>query len=512
VPSPVIETIGLTKAFPGVVANDRIDLEIRAGEIHAIVGENGAGKSTLMRILCGLYQPDLGEIRLRGVPTVIRDPRHAIKLGIGMVHQHFMLVDRFTVTENVILGAEGTRWGRLDRRAARRRILEICDRYGFDLDPDLAVEELSVGQQQRVEIVKVLYRGADIIIMDEPTAVLVPQEVQELFDNLRRLAKSGKTIIFISHKLDEVLDIADRITVLRGGRKVGTVKAQETDRRGLAEMMVGRPVLFSVDKEERAPGEPLLKVEGLSLKSGERYLLRDVSLEVRGGEIYGIAGVEGNGQTELVEVIMGLRRPTTGRILLAAQDVTGLPVGRVRGHGVSFVPEDRHRRGLILNMTVWENLFLGRHRARRLTAGPLLRRIVMLGEADELVQEYDIRVGSTGQPVSSLSGGNQQKVILARELAGQPRVIIASQPTRGLDVGAIEFVRQRLIAARAAGLAVLIVSADLEEVLALSDRIGVMYGGRLVKEVAASETTAQELGMYMLGSTTGAKEARDHVL
>ena len=498
---PVIQLKSITKRFASLVANDRVDLEVLPGEIHALVGENGAGKSTLMKILCGLSQPDSGQILIRGEARTIDSPRRAIDLGIGMVHQHFMLIPRFNVAENIMLGAEVARAGVLNYRQAIGRVEELCRRYEFALEPRTAVADLSVGQQQRVEILKVLYRGAEILVMDEPTAVLAPQEVDELFRNLRSLREQGKTIIFIAHKLEEVLRIADRITVLRRGVGVGTVEAGGTTKSQLAEMMVGRPVLLAHEKPQVRTGTALLRAAGVSvLGRGGRPAVKRVSLEVRAGEIYGLAGIEGNGQTELVEAIIGLRPVTSGHLMVTGRDVTGWGVREIRNLGVAYIPEDRHRRGLILPMMVWENVILGQHRDSRFLSRGLLKVQSIAEHTRRLVQEFDIRLTSVAEAISGLSGGNQQKVILAREFSNLPRIIIASQPTRGLDIGATEFVEERLIQAKAAGKAVLVVSADLDQVLSLSDRVGVMYGGEIVAEFRPDEVTPEEVGEYMLGS------------
>ncbi|WP_264843816.1 ABC transporter ATP-binding protein [Caldinitratiruptor microaerophilus] len=498
--APVIQVRGLTKRFPGITANDRVDLDVFPGEVHALVGENGAGKSTLVKILTGLYQPDAGEIRVGGKPVRIDGPRRAIALGIGVVHQHFMLIPRFTVVENIVLGAEVGRHGLLDWAAARERVRAVCRQYDFSLDPDAVVAGLSVGEQQRVEILKMLLRGAETLILDEPTAVLAPQEVDELFRNLARLREQGKAIVLIAHKLEEVLRIADRITVLRRGRVVGTVPAASTTAAALAQMMVGRPVLLQRQKEPVRPGGVLLEVQELVVPGrGGQPAVRDVSLHVREGEIYGLTGIEGNGQTELVEAIVGLRRPLAGHVRLAGRDVAGLSVREIRSLGVAYIPEDRHRRGMVLPMAAWENLILGRHRTRFTRRG-LLAVAGAAEHARRLAAEYDIRLSSVDLPALSLSGGNQQKLILARELTDSPRLIVASQPTRGLDVGATEFVERQLLAARAAGKAVLLTSADLDQVLSLADRVGVMYGGQLVAEFRPDEVDPAEVGRYMLGA------------
>jgi len=500
-----IELRGITKRFPGVVANDHIDLAVRRGEIHAIVGENGAGKSTLMRILYGLYQPDAGTIAVHGRPVVIDTPRRALELGIGMVHQHFMLIPVFSVAENVILGSEPVSGvGRIRMREAQGRVADLCRQYGFALDPAANVGSLSVGEQQRVEIIKVLYRGAELLILDEPTAVLVPQEVEELFTNLRQLKTQGKTIIFISHKLDEVLHISDRITVLRRGRVIGTVAAAQTTKAALAEMMVGRPVLLELDHPPVTPGEVRLEARRLRIPgTGRRLAVRDVSLAVRAGEIYGMAGVEGNGQSELVEALVGLRPITGGSLVIEGRDVTHATARAIRLMGVAHIPEDRHRRGIALPMAVWENMILGHHTRDDFTNGALLDRPAISGFVQRRVRDYDIRVADTDAPVLALSGGNQQKVIVAREFSFEPKVLVAAQPTRGLDIGATEFVMRQVLGARASGMAVLLVSANLEEILTLADRIGVMYGGTLVAEFQRGEATPTELGLYMTGVKRG---------
>jgi simple sugar transport system ATP-binding protein len=491
--APLVVMEGVTKRFPGVVANDRIDLTLHESEIHALVGENGAGKSTLMRVLYGLYPPDEGRITVRGKQARITSPRAAIALGIGMVHQHFVLVDRFTVTENIVLGLEGGPL--LDLDGAAERIRDLAESYGFYVDPGARVEDLSVGEEQRVEILKALYRGVDILILDEPTAVLTPSETGELFQNLKKLRADGKAVVFISHKLEEVMAIADRITVLRRGEVVGETTPGETSKGQLAEMMVGRPVLFRLEKPEARTGDPVLRVEGLSL--GDR--LRGIDLEVREGEILGVAGVDGNGQLELAECLVGLRKSGGGRILLKGQDVTGLLVSEVRRRGVAYVPEDRHDRGLVLGMTVWENSVLGRQGRRTFVSRigvMLIRRIKEL--ASRLLKRFDVRARSIGVEVSTLSGGNQQKLILARELDGEPDLLVAHQPTRGLDVGAIEFVWRQILEQKAAGRAALLISAELEEIFELSDRIVTIYEGQITGEFSP-EAAPEEVGLGMTG-------------
>jgi ABC-type uncharacterized transport system ATPase subunit len=497
--APLVVMEEITKRFPGVVANDAVDLELREGEIHALVGENGAGKSTLMRVLYGLYPPDGGRILVRGEPARIASPRDAIARGIGMVHQHFVLVDRFTVAENIVLGAEGG--AVLDLDGAGERIRDLAESYGFYVDPDAVVEDLSVGEEQRVEILKALYRGVDLLILDEPTAVLTPSESDQLFQNLRKLRADGKTVVFISHKLDEVLKIADRITVLRRGKVVGETTPSQTSKEELAEMMVGRPVLFELEKPDVQVGEPVLVVEGLYV--GDR--VQGVDLRVRGGEILGVAGVEGNGQRELAEALIGLHRPTGGRVLLEGRDVTGLRVADIRSLGIGYVPEDRHERGLVLEMTIWENSILGRQ-AKAGFVGPLgrllIRKIKEL--AQRLIRLFDVRARSIVVEAATLSGGNQQKLILARELDESPRVLIAHQPTRGLDVGAIEFVWRKLLEQKRSGAAVLLISAELDEVFELSDRIVTIYEGRITGDYAP-DASPTEVGMGMTGGRAAAR-------
>ena len=500
----IIELAGITKRFPGVLANSRISLQVAPGEIHALVGENGAGKSTLMKILYGLYQPDEGSIAVRGTRVTLDSPRHAIVLGIGMVHQHFMLIPRFTVTENVILGSEPARAGRIEMDAARTRVRALCDQYGLALDPDAEVGTLSVGEQQRVEIVKVLYRGAEVLILDEPTAVLTPHEVDDLFANLRRMRDEGKTIVFISHILEEVLAIADHITVLRRGQVVGTLPARGATKAQIAEMMVGRPVLMDLPVPVVEPGPVRLRLEDAVVAGARgRPAVRGVSLAVRGGEIYGIAGVEGNGQSELVEALVGLRPLASGRLIIADQEMTRAGPHGIRLLGVACIPEDRHLRGLVLAMEVWENLILGHHTRPIFGRGLFLDRAAIERYAQERVVRFDVRTPSLDTPALALSGGNQQKLVVAREFAFEPMVLIAAQPTRGLDIGATEFVRRQILEAKAGGLAVILVSAMLEEVLSLADRVGVIHAGRLVAEIPRGGATPREIGLYM----TGARQA-----
>jgi ABC-type uncharacterized transport system ATPase subunit len=498
----------ITKRFPGIVANDRVNLQIQKGEIHAIVGENGAGKSTLMKILAGLYQPDEGEIYIFGKKEKIASPNKAIELKIGMVHQHFMLIDRFTVLENIILGAEKKKGIAIDKKTCRQTIKKLLDLYNFNLDLDAKLEDISVGHAQRVEIIKVLYRGADILVLDEPTAVLAPQEVDELFVNLRRLKEEGKTIIFISHKLDEVLNIADNITVLRRGKAVGTVSADSVTKEELAKMMVGKPVLMKLDKAAAEKSDVKLSLHNIVMKgNGGKNSLNGVSLEVCGGEIYGIVGVEGNGQKELAEAVIGLRQDYQGDIKVCGKPIHGLSIKQIRDSGVAFIPEDRHRQGLVLPMKVWENSILGFHRKDKFKKGMFIN----IKKAEEFtlnnVKEFSIMISSIHQEIEGLSGGNQQKVILSRELSQEPEVILAAQPTRGLDIGAMEFVHRQLLQKRQEGKAILLISADLEEVLSLSDRIGVIFDGEIVAEFAPEEKTLEDIGVYMLGAHRKAGES-----
>ncbi|HET7647849.1 MAG TPA: ABC transporter ATP-binding protein [Gaiellaceae bacterium] len=498
--APLLELRGITKRFPGVLANDDVNLDLRRGEVHALLGENGAGKSTLMNILYGLYTPDEGQILLNGKPVDVGSTKAAIEHGIGMVHQHFMLIPVMTVAENIVLATEPRRAGvLLDYDAARRRVRELSDRYGLAVDPDARIDRITVGQQQRVEILKALYRGAEILILDEPTAVLTPQEAQELFEIIRSLEEQGKSIIFISHKLNEVLEIADRITTLRRGVVVDTIPAAGATEEGLARMMVGREVLLRVDKPPSRPQGPLLQVEHLTVMD-DRGLeaVRDVSLEVRAGEIVGIAGVDANGQSELIDAIAGLRHAKSGRVLLDGEDVTNGTAKGALDAGLGHIPEDRHRRGLVLPFSLTENLALHAYRHAPNSRGGLLNLRAMGERARRLLREFDVRGGTPATPAFALSGGNQQKVVLAREIDGEPKVLIAAQPTRGLDVGAIEFVHRRLVEQRDAGRAVLLVSLELEEILSLSDRILVIYEGRIVDEFPPT-ATEEELGFAMTG-------------
>ena len=506
----LLELNGITKQFGDLVANDHIDLTLEQGEIHALLGENGAGKTTLMNVLYGLLQPDEGEIRIEDEPVHLVDPRAAIAAGVGMVHQNFMLIPVFTVAENVVLGFEPTRpFGIIDKKKARAFIRELSERYGLLVDPDHLVSDLSVGQQQRVEIVKALAREARVLILDEPTAVLTPQEIDYLFTVMRSIKESGHSILFITHKLGEVLSVADRITVIRQGKVVGTVKPEETTDDQLAAMMVGRGVRLVVDRGPSRPGEPVLEVGDLSVvRESGVVAVNSVSLEVRSGEILAVAGVQGNGQTELTQAIMGLRPPSAGTVIIRAADVTGATPRHVLRTGVGHVPEDRQRDGLIAEFTIAENLILDAHDETPYAHRGVLDWNAIKSAANERIREFDIRARSVDVPARTLSGGNQQKVIVARELSRDIRLIVASQPTRGLDVGSIEYVHRRLVQARDEGAAVLVVSAELDEVLALGDRIAVMHGGRIVETFDAGEHTREEIGLLMAGSSVNGGGAR----
>jgi simple sugar transport system ATP-binding protein len=502
--TPLLELKGITKRFPGVVANDHVDFELAKGEVHALLGENGAGKSTLMNILYGLYHPDEGEVRLNGQHVTIDSPRAAIDLGIGMVHQHFMLIPVMTVAENIVLGVEPHSGPFLDIDGAEKRVRELSERFGLAVRPDARIESISVGMQQRVEILKALYRGAEILILDEPTAVLTPQEAEELFEIIRSLQAEGKSIVFISHKLGEVLAIADRVTVLRRGKTIETVPREGATEEGLARLMVGREVLLRVEKTPAEPAEPLLTVEDLRVLD-ERKLeaVRGISLEVRSGEIVGIAGVDGNGQSELIEAITGLRRPESGRILAAGKDITNEGARVSLEAGIGHIPEDRQRRGLVLDFTLAENIALKDYCEEPDSRWGWLFPKRLLARAKKLLTEFDVRGGGPRTLAASLSGGNQQKVVVAREVSRDPRILVAAQPTRGLDVGAIEFVHRRLVAERDEGRAILLVSFELDEILSLSDRILVVYEGRVVGEYSP-DVSEEELGIAMTG---GRREA-----
>jgi ABC-type uncharacterized transport system ATPase subunit len=505
----VVEMRGITKEWPGVVANDHVNFAVRKGEIHALVGENGAGKTTLMNILYGLIKPNSGTIAIDGQLAHIGGPRDAIARGIGMVHQHFMLIPVFSVDENIMLGREPVTTGDFyDRARARQEIAALTKQYGLALDPNARTGNLPVGLQQRVEIVKVLYRGAEILILDEPTGVLTPQEASDLFRVLRELVKGGKTIIFISHKLKEVLEISDRITVMRRGKVVGELITSQTNEEEIARLMVGRDVLLRVDKAPAKPGPVALRVEELTASSDQGVpALRGVSFELRAGEILGIAGVEGNGQSELVEVLAGTRRATGGKVFLGDRDITGFGARAIRGIGIGHIPEDRRGSGLVLNFSIANNLVLGRQRMPQFSwRGLVLRLGEIVAWARRLIAEFDIRTPSEETPARSLSGGNQQKIIVAREMASQPRVLLAAQPTRGVDIGAIEFIHRRIVAQRDEGAAVLLISAELDEIRSLSDRIAVIYEGRIVS-IEPAHTAEERLGLLMTGGGAAQRAA-----
>jgi general nucleoside transport system ATP-binding protein len=496
----VLEMRGITKRFPGIVANDDVSLDVRKGEVHALLGENGAGKSTLMNILYGLYKPDEGEIRLQGKPAVFTSAKDAIRAGIGMVHQHFMLIPVMTVAENIVLGIEPVRDGvLLDERVAEERVRELSKQYGLAVDPTALIADITVGQQQRVEILKALYRGAEILILDEPTAVLTPQEATELFAIVRSLRADGKSIIFISHKLNEVLEIADRITVLRRGKKIETVPREGATEESLAKAMVGREVLLRVEKPKAQPGEPLLEVENLNVLDDRGIeKVRDVSFSVRAGEIVGIAGVDGNGQSELIDAIAGLRKRESGTIRVAGRSLEHASARDVLDAGLGHIPEDRQRRGLVLEFTIAENIALHDYANPPDAKWGWLFPHKLVERARTLIREFDVRGGGPLTRAGTLSGGNQQKVVAAREIARDPKVLIAAQPTRGLDVGAIAFLHRRLVEEREEGRAILLVSLELDEILSLSDRILVLYEGEIVGEHGADVSDA-ELGLEMLG-------------
>ncbi len=508
-PIPAVSMRGIVKRFPGVLANDHVDFEALPGEVHSLLGENGAGKSTLMNILSGLYVPDEGEIRIFGKPVVFRSPRDAIAHGIGMVHQHFMLVEMHTVAENMVLGLSKPRFF-LNLRRIEREVAQLSAQYGLHVDPRARIWQLSVGEQQRVEILKMLYRGARILILDEPTAVLTPQEVDDLFATLRRMTADGKTVIFISHKLEEVMAISDRITVLRGGKAVATVHKAETSPAELARMMVGREVLFRLEKEAREPGEIVLEVSGLCANNDKGLpALRNVSFAIREGEILGVAGVAGNGQRELAEVLTGLRKATAGTVTVLQCDVTNCSPRKIIGEKVGHVPEDRLGMGLVPNLSVSDNVIMKSYKERPLSAGPFLSSSAVRQFARRLVEQFKIATPSVQTPVRLLSGGNLQKTLLAREISISPRLMIAMHPTRGLDVGATEAVRRLLLEQRKQGAALLLISEDLDEILELADRILVLYEGEVQGIVPAKDADVAAIGLMMAGVKPGAQPATD---
>ncbi len=507
-----LQATGITKRFPGVLANDHVDFDLKQGEIHGLLGENGAGKTTLMNILYGLYQQDEGTIALNGRPTKITSPHDAIAQGIGMVHQHFMLVPPLTVTENIILGQETLqpatkfmgRLSALDRRSAAARIRALSQQYGLTVDPDAYVKDLPVGAQQRVEIVKALYRRAEILILDEPTAVLTPQEADELFVIMKELARQGKSIVFITHKLREMLAVTDRVSVMRSGKMIGASATKDATSEMLAEMMVGRKVILQIDKAPAHPGKTILQVDNLQVRDDRHATtVYDVSFQVRQGEILGIAGVQGNGQRELVEALTGLRRVVSGQVTLDGHDITHAQPREITELGIGHVPEDRHKHGLVLTFPVRDNLVLCTYYQSPFANGVEINESQIEREAQKLVKEFDIRTPSTGTLVGSLSGGNQQKVIVARELDRPVKLLIVNQPTRGLDVGSIEFIHHRIVEARDRQTAVLLVSAELDEIMSLSDRVAVMYKGRILDTLQAQDATREQLGLLMAGVKGG---------
>ena len=508
----VIEMLHITKEFPGIIANDDITLQLKRGEIHALLGENGAGKSTLMSVLFGLYQPEKGIIKKNGEVVQINNPNDATALNIGMVHQHFKLIDVFTALDNIILGAETTKMGFLQKKAARAKVEELSKRYGLAVDLDAKVEDITVGMQQRVEILKMLSRDNEILIFDEPTAVLTPQEIDELMEIMRGFKKEGKSILFITHKLNEIMAVADRVTVLRKGKYVGTVETQNTTKQELSTMMVGRSVQLQVDKDEAKPGEVILDVQGLTVPSKlhKNNAVKEVSFQVRAGEIVCIAGIDGNGQTELVYGLAGLEKGSAGKVTLCGRDISKCSIHKRSAAGISHIPEDRHKHGLVLDDTLENNLVLQRFRQPEFQNGGFIKRDAVRAYAEKIIGQYDVRSGQGPVTVArSMSGGNQQKAIIGREIDRENPLLIAVQPTRGLDVGAIEYIHKQLVAQRDAGKAVLLVSLELDEVMNLSDRILVMYEGEIVGEFDPKTTDVQTLGLYMAGAKRMDKEGKE---
>ncbi|SDG78903.1 simple sugar transport system ATP-binding protein [Marvinbryantia formatexigens] len=502
-----IEMLGITKRFPGIVANDNITLQLKKGEIHALLGENGAGKSTLMSVLFGLYQPEEGEIRKDGKKVEIKDPNDANDLGIGMVHQHFKLVECFSVLDNIILGVETTKGGFLQKDEARKKVMALSEKYGLQVEPDALIEDITVGMQQRTEILKMLYRDNEILIFDEPTAVLTPQEIQELMSIMKNLAAEGKSILFITHKLAEIMQVSDRCTVLRKGKYVGTVETKDTTPEKLSAMMVGRNVSFAVEKKDAKPGEVVLDIQGMTVasKRHKNNAVNNVSMQVRRGEIVCIAGIDGNGQTEFVYGLSGLEPLKSGTIKLNGEDITHAPIRKRSMMGMSHIPEDRHKHGLVLDYTLENNMVLQRYFEPQFTnkAG-FLKKKEIHSYAERLIEQYDVRSGQGPVTLArSMSGGNQQKAIIAREIDKNPELLIAVQPTRGLDVGAIEYIHSQLVAQRDAGKGVLLISLELDEVMNVSDRILVMYEGEIVGEFDPKKVTVEELGLYMAGAKKG---------
>ncbi|WP_404409268.1 ABC transporter ATP-binding protein [Jeotgalibacillus malaysiensis] len=506
----VIEMLDIRKEFPGIVANDNITLQLKKGEIHALLGENGAGKSTLMNVLFGLYQPEKGEIKVRGEKVNITSPNVANELGIGMVHQHFMLVDTFTVTENIVLGLEPKKGLNIDMKKAEREVQEISDRYGLKVDPKAKIADISVGMQQRVEILKTLYRGAEILIFDEPTAVLTPQEIKELIQIFRTLIAEGKSIILITHKLKEIIEVCDRVTVIRKGVGIDTLDVEGATPTQLASLMVGREVTFKTDKTEANPKHDVLEISKLNVKDSRGVnAVKDLDLNVRAGEIVGIAGVDGNGQSELIEAITGLRKITSGKIKLNDKDLSSYKTRKITEAGVGHIPQDRHKHGLVLDFPIGDNMVLQTYYHKPYSKYSLLNNKEINKQAKKLIQEFDVRTPSETTPARALSGGNQQKAIIGREVDRDPDLLIAAQPTRGLDVGAIEFIHKRLIEQRDNGKAVLLISFELEEIINVSDRIAVIYDGNIIEIVDPKTTTEQELGLLMAGSKNKAGETEN---
>ena len=503
----VVEMLNIRKEFPGIVANDNITLQLRKSEIHALLGENGAGKSTLMGMLFGMYRPDKGSIKVNGKEVKIANPSVANELGIGMVHQHFKLVDNFTVTENIILGNEPRKGLGIDIKGAAKRIEELSKQYGLNVDPYAKIEDISVGMQQRVEILKMLYRNAEVLIFDEPTAVLTPQEIEDLIGIMKNLTKEGKSIILITHKLKEIKEAADRCTVIRRGKYIGTVDVRDTDEAEMAKMMVGREVSFSVDKKEAKPKEVVIKIDNLSVKNHKKVLgLKNFSLEIKAGEILGVAGVEGNGQTELVEALTGMMPVDSGTIIYKNKDITKLSIKHRINEGIAHIPEDRHKRGLILDYTMEDNMVLKVYDKAPFSVRGLINKSKITEYANHIIETFDVRSGEGGSSIArSLSGGNQQKGIIGREIESNPDLLIAVQPTRGLDVGSIEYIHKRLVEQRDSGKAVLLVSLELDEILNVSDRIAVVNNGELIGIVNANDTDENEIGLMMAGIKKEAK-------
>jgi general nucleoside transport system ATP-binding protein len=508
----VIEMLNIRKEFPGIVANDNITLQLKQGEIHALLGENGAGKSTLMNVLFGLYQPEQGEIRVKGRKVNITNPNIANDLGIGMVHQHFMLVDTFTVTENIILGREPKTGASVDIKKAEKDILDISEKYGLKVDPSAKISDISVGMQQRVEILKTLYRGADILIFDEPTAVLTPQEIKELIQIMKTLIKEGKSIILITHKLKEIMEVCDNVTVIRKGKGIGTVNVSDTNPNHLASLMVGREVTFKTDKTEAMPAGNVLEIRDLNVKDSRNVpVVKSLNLEVRAGEILGIAGVDGNGQTELIEAIAGLHKAESGSVKLNGKEIVNMKPRKIYETGVGHIPQDRHKHGLVLDFPIGENMVLQTYYKKPFSKKGILNYKNIYDQARKLISEFDVRTPSEFTLARALSGGNQQKAIIGREIDRDPDLLIAAQPTRGLDVGAIEFIHKRLIEQRDNGKAVLLISFELDEIMNVSDRIAVIYEGQIVAVVDPKETTEQELGLLMAGSKGKGTGENEHV-